>query len=59
MTGEEKCASKRAYKRRREAEIARSKQEKRHGRTGLNAFRCKFCGLWHLGHKVGWREGRT
>lgn len=26
------------------------------GDDGLEPYRCRWCGRWHVGHKMGWRK---
>jgi len=43
------CGRKRAYASRKAAKQA-TKRVPRHTRPNLHAYRCPYCGAWHVGH---------
>lgn len=44
------CEGKQRHNSKTEA-VAHIINERRNGNTGLCAYKCRFCGGWHVGHK--------
>ena len=47
------CTGKCRYATLAEAQAARWRSSHYRGQAGLNVYRCRYCGGYHLGHRAG------
>lgn len=52
---QDSCLSKKRYPAQQRAQIAVENLE-RNGEEGVQAYECRFCGHWHVGHRRRWRS---